>query len=553
MYIPTRDIPIRDLTTVTTGILADGRRNRVLTRLDRRLTRSARGAAASGFTGRHLRPGLASTTGSASARASSTSRASASTSPPTLVIQAGRPGLHADTRRRAAARDELEGLFGTRATRMSKGRGDRAGPAHPRRRVTDSSRVLTSGRPMQELVLADPDRFWTPGRPARLRPTPPAPVGRPGERSPTRTRVHPARSHARGRPRVRVPRAAARARPHAARHARHCAALYSVPSNDLARRRGRCHRRPRPSRHPPAPAADPTGPEPRRATPDRAASPLWQPRVSTFRSVSCDWAGGGIISTPDDLLTFSSALHHGELIAPASLAFLAEPRNRFRSGIRYGAARCEVRFDGFLPLLRGLPRPVGHIGVLATHLFHDPVHDADIVLNLRRPEMVRSFRTLIAIGAGAAARIPVAPTYSPPRHPRTRPPAHPPTGHPHPRVHDGGYTIRRPGRACRTSARRIVSPQDPARGIPPPCPTPGRCSRHRDASRPSPPARRMEHRATGSDTRGHDRLRTTAAGSIRHRSTASPTRASSVFWLDDLPAAAAAHGRALRGDAPPTS
>ena len=114
--------------------------------------------------------------------------------------------------------------------------------------------------------------------------------------------------------------------------------------------------------------------------------------------MSCDWAGGGIVSTPDDLVAFSSALHRGELIAPASLAYLAEPRNRFRSGIRYGAGTMQVRFDGFSPFLRGLPRPVGHIGVLATHLFHDPVHDAHIVLNFASTrEMTRSFRTLIRI------------------------------------------------------------------------------------------------------------------------------------------------------------
>jgi D-alanyl-D-alanine carboxypeptidase len=58
----------------------------------------------------------------------------------------------------------------------------------------------------------------------------------------------------------------------------------------------------------------------------------------------------------------------------------------------------QVRFDGFSPLLRGFPRPIGHIGVLATHMFHDPVHDADIVLNFASTrQMTRSFRTLIRI------------------------------------------------------------------------------------------------------------------------------------------------------------
>ena len=58
----------------------------------------------------------------------------------------------------------------------------------------------------------------------------------------------------------------------------------------------------------------------------------------------------------------------------------------------------QVRFEGFSPFLRGMPRPIGHIGVLGTHLFHDPVHDAEIVLNFGSTrEMVRSFRTLIEI------------------------------------------------------------------------------------------------------------------------------------------------------------
>jgi len=81
--------------------------------------------------------------------------------------------------------------------------------------------------------------------------------------------------------------------------------------------------------------------------------------------VSCDWAGGG---------------------------------NRFRPGILYGAGLMEVRFEGFFPLLRGLPRPVGHIGVLATHMFFDPVNRAHIVMNFGSTrEMVRSFRTLTQI------------------------------------------------------------------------------------------------------------------------------------------------------------
>ncbi len=132
--------------------------------------------------------------------------------------------------------------------------------------------------------------------------------------------------------------------------------------------------------------------------PEIAPFRLGKREVSRFTSISCDWAGGGIISVPADLATFSAALHAGQVITPASLARLTEMRNRFRPGIRYGAGMMQVRFEGFMPLLRGLPRPVGHIGVLATHLFRDPVHEVDIVLNFASTrEMTRSFRTLIFI------------------------------------------------------------------------------------------------------------------------------------------------------------
>ncbi len=129
-------------------------------------------------------------------------------------------------------------------------------------------------------------------------------------------------------------------------------------------------------------------------------APLWLDGVelSRARSLSCDWAGGGMASTLDDLLAFSKALHSGELITLQSVGYLCEARHRIRPGIHYGAGMMQMRFEGLMPLLRGLPRLAGHIGVLSTHLFHDPVHDADIVLNFASSrEMRRSVRTLVAI------------------------------------------------------------------------------------------------------------------------------------------------------------
>ncbi len=287
--------------------------------------------------------------------------------------------------------DELDGLFDAQGTT------DVAGGATVHDLLTHTAGVadyfegrVTSGRPMRELVIAEPDRLWTPADLLDFTRSRQRPVGRPGERFVYSNTGYILLGRV-------LEQATGRAF-HELLHERifiplgmHDSALlfHSRPANDEAEA-----------------ATQSTGTTPPRrpstasAATDLRMLPFRLGRVeaSTFRSVSCDWAGGGIVSTPDDLVAFGSALHRGRLISPASLEYLAEPRNRFRAGIRYGAGLMQVRFGGFSPFLRGLPRPVGHIGVLATHLFHDPVHDADIVLNFASTrEMTRSFRTLIRI------------------------------------------------------------------------------------------------------------------------------------------------------------
>lgn len=119
--------------------------------------------------------------------------------------------------------------------------------------------------------------------------------------------------------------------------------------------------------------------------------------VSAFRSITAGWAGGGIAATPDDLLRLLRGLRSG-LVSADSLAEMSRIRHRVRPGLHYGAGLMEVRFEGFSPLLGRMPRLLGHTGSLATHLYHDPVHDTDIAINFHGDrEMVSSVRTLITI------------------------------------------------------------------------------------------------------------------------------------------------------------
>lgn len=121
-------------------------------------------------------------------------------------------------------------------------------------------------------------------------------------------------------------------------------------------------------------------------------------RVDAAPALTLDWAGGGLASTLDDYLRLINALHTGRLVSSESWAWLTRSRNRYRAGLHYGAGTMNVRIEGLTPWLRGWPRVVGHLGITAAHLWHDPVHDADIVINYGATKAMRpSFMTLIAV------------------------------------------------------------------------------------------------------------------------------------------------------------
>lgn len=127
---------------------------------------------------------------------------------------------------------------------------------------------------------------------------------------------------------------------------------------------------------------------------------LWLKNVeaSSFESISCDWAGGGIASTTADLLKFNQALRSGQLIKPGRLEAMDRCIYRFQPGIYYGLGMMEIRFKEFFFLLGHLPKARGHIGILATHMFYDPLKETHVVMNFGdSARMVESFQALIEI------------------------------------------------------------------------------------------------------------------------------------------------------------
>lgn len=120
--------------------------------------------------------------------------------------------------------------------------------------------------------------------------------------------------------------------------------------------------------------------------------------ASSFTSVSCDWAGGGIVTTPQDLLKFQMALRKGRLVRERTLKEMENCPNKFRSGIYYGLGMMEIHFEEFFFLLKGLPRVTGHIGILATHMFYEKETDTHILMNFGdTKQMTASFKALIEI------------------------------------------------------------------------------------------------------------------------------------------------------------
>jgi len=135
-------------------------------------------------------------------------------------------------------------------------------------------------------------------------------------------------------------------------------------------------------------------------TPRKSIEKIWfnEVEVSGFESLSCDWSGGGIISTTADLLKFNQALRSGRLVQSITLEAMDACNHKFRPGIYYGLGMMEIRFKEFFFLLGRLPKIKGHIGILSTHMFYDPYRDAHIIMNFGdNNRMVESFRTLIEI------------------------------------------------------------------------------------------------------------------------------------------------------------
>lgn len=134
-----------------------------------------------------------------------------------------------------------------------------------------------------------------------------------------------------------------------------------------------------------------------------ALAPFWftkphQELSQAFASKLTWQSGLGGAASAHGLLAFQRALHAGDLCSREWVDHMSRPRNRKLGGLHYGAGMATLKFEGFMPLLHGLPRPVGGLGILATHMFYYPAHDTHVILNFHSfKRMNASFSTHIRL------------------------------------------------------------------------------------------------------------------------------------------------------------
>lgn len=116
--------------------------------------------------------------------------------------------------------------------------------------------------------------------------------------------------------------------------------------------------------------------------------------ISNFKSLSADWAGGGIVSTTSDLISFQKALLNNKILEPETLKAMQNwtPETK---GMYYGFGLRKIVLNELSPQLPKLEL-IGHSGSTGSFLYYCPDLDVYISGTLNQTEEVQSSILLIA-------------------------------------------------------------------------------------------------------------------------------------------------------------
>lgn len=128
--------------------------------------------------------------------------------------------------------------------------------------------------------------------------------------------------------------------------------------------------------------------EPREKTARMAEVYVGEVEVSGMKSLSADWAGGGLGSTASDLNKFQQALFSGKIISYETLAEMQNwtPETR---GMEYGYGLRKISFKKLFPVLPDLT-VVGHSGITGSFMYYCPVLDVYLAGTLNQTEEIKN-------------------------------------------------------------------------------------------------------------------------------------------------------------------
>jgi D-alanyl-D-alanine carboxypeptidase len=119
--------------------------------------------------------------------------------------------------------------------------------------------------------------------------------------------------------------------------------------------------------------------EPAQASPYPMANVyIGEHNVTAFKSISLDWAGGGLVSTTEDLLSFIQALNNNTLIKEQTFERMKDWA-RFAKGIDYGYGLMSFRFRDLFFLLSNKYNMWGNSGSIGSFMYYVPGFDTYII------------------------------------------------------------------------------------------------------------------------------------------------------------------------------
>lgn len=117
---------------------------------------------------------------------------------------------------------------------------------------------------------------------------------------------------------------------------------------------------------------------------------------SRAKSLSCDFSGGGLFTTTQDLKKFLDALIGHKLLKESTLNQMEDFKYPFHGGMFYGLGMMQVKFERFFFLLKNMPRLQGHLGVTGVHAWYNKDTKDTYVFNVGSNKLLaRSFQYLV--------------------------------------------------------------------------------------------------------------------------------------------------------------